>query len=239
MNRYSLFQGRQAGTASERVCYLANSGSGGCGFCPAKRWTRKCRVSGAGREGANDVSIRNMFCSVPTLCSLVSLLSSQLQLSLICGVGCAHLIVRLAWTLATPLALFFPSQKWTALLLRNRQRGSGKTCSRNQEPPEVRAPWARGNQMGFERKSSPHKHVRYQRSSCRVRDGLEPAPGPDDHERHRVLAAGQPRTKNVFQFKSCLPKPFPSISLQRAKSMPFTMNGAFPDEVNASGLNLG
>lgn len=175
MNRYSLFQGRQAGTASEWVCCLANSGSGGCGFCPAKRWTRKCRVSGAGREGANDVSIRNMFCSVPTLCSLVSLLSSQLQLSLICGVGCAHLIVRLAWTLATPLALFFPSQKWTALLLRNRQRGSGKTCSRNQEPPEVRAPWARGNQMGFERKSSPHKHVRYQRSSCRVRDELEPA----------------------------------------------------------------
>lgn len=70
---------------------------------PAKRWTRKCRVSGAEREVAKDVSIRNVFCSVPFCARLFPsfYLTPQTLFSLTYGAGCALLMVRLVWALAT------------------------------------------------------------------------------------------------------------------------------------------
>lgn len=73
-----------------------------------------------------------LFCSV--LCSLVSLFFPSSIFPHLRG--CLYALDRaIGLDVGDTATLVFPSQKRTTLPLRNRQRGSGKTRSRNQELP--------------------------------------------------------------------------------------------------------
>lgn len=144
MNRCSLFRGRWAGTACEKVRYLAifgrwevRSGKWGWKFTPRNDGLVSVEFQGLRersrrtfRSGTFSILFRSVLACFPAF-----FITPQTLSSLIYGAGCALLIVRLVWALATPprdVVVSVPRSRRAALPLRNRQRGSGKTRSRNQ-----------------------------------------------------------------------------------------------------------